>query len=174
MLIDNAQLDKGVSFFNSYTPPLRKRLVDRIIIPANGKYYNSASGTLNCWIKCGWLDPKILGRSCALLGVNNAEKRIKKWGDHKIMFISCIPRPYAGAKSSGTLHFLAIDGKRRVAGLSERNLDKLPPLATDGWRMLSFTWQFKDGKMRFILPKKIGEVEILNNIKEKDFINYFI
>ena len=31
----------------------------------------------------------------------------------------------------------------------------------------------KDGRMRFVLPKKIGEVEIFNNIEEKDFINYF-
>tara|TARA_Y100000589_G_scaffold198598_1_gene187495 strand:+ start:1383 stop:2474 length:1092 start_codon:yes stop_codon:yes gene_type:complete len=31
----------------------------------------------------------------------------------------------------------------------------------------------KDGKMRFVLPKKIGEVEIFNNIEDKDFIDYF-
>ena len=31
----------------------------------------------------------------------------------------------------------------------------------------------KDGKMRFILPTRIGEVGIYENIKESEFLKYF-
>ena len=31
----------------------------------------------------------------------------------------------------------------------------------------------REGKMRFILPTKIGEVEIYNDIKDSDFLKYF-
>ena len=31
----------------------------------------------------------------------------------------------------------------------------------------------RDGKMRFILPKKIGEVDIYNDIEESQFLKYF-
>ena len=31
----------------------------------------------------------------------------------------------------------------------------------------------RDGKMRFILPKKIGEVDINSDIHESQFLKYF-
>ena len=31
----------------------------------------------------------------------------------------------------------------------------------------------RDGKMRFILPKQIGEVDIFNDIKDSQFLKYF-
>ena len=31
----------------------------------------------------------------------------------------------------------------------------------------------RDGKMRFILPRKIGEVDIFNDIEESQFLKYF-
>ena len=31
----------------------------------------------------------------------------------------------------------------------------------------------RDGKMRFILPKKIGEVDIFNDIEDSQFLKYF-
>ena len=31
----------------------------------------------------------------------------------------------------------------------------------------------RDGKMRFILPKDIGEVDIFNDIEDSQFLKYF-
>ena len=31
----------------------------------------------------------------------------------------------------------------------------------------------RDGKMRFVLPKKIGEVDIFNDVEESQFLNFF-
>ncbi|MFA7230806.1 MAG: hypothetical protein WC071_06010, partial [Victivallaceae bacterium] len=77
----------------------------------------------------------MIGSTCALFVVNNASE-VKKWGSTSVMFISCILIQYAGG-AKGTLHFIAIDDKARVAGLSERDLTKLPPLSEDKWRMFS-------------------------------------
>ena len=150
IIIDNAQLDKGVTFFNTYQPPLKKRNVDRIAVPANGKYFSEKSGTINCWVKGPWVDPDMIGRTCALIGVQNAPKKVKNWRSSKVMFVSCIPKPKAGGQN-GALHFITIDDKSRVAGLTERNLAKLPPLPKDEWRMFSFTWDFKEGKMHQVM-----------------------
>ena len=51
---------------------------------------------------------------------------------------------------------------------------KIPNLKKESiMKILMGDKKVKDGRMRFVLPKKIGEVEIFNNIEEKDFINYF-
>ena len=51
---------------------------------------------------------------------------------------------------------------------------KIPALRKESiLKILMGDKKVKDGRMRFVLPKKIGEVEIFNNIEEKDFINYF-
>ena len=149
ILIDDAQLDKGVTFFNSYCPPLKRRGVDQIILPPDGHYYNEESGSLNCWVKGPWVQPGLIATTSALFGVHNESKE-NKWGSTSVMFISCIPKPYFGAED-GALHFITIDAKRRVAGLSESNLAKLPPLAEDEWRMFSFTWDYRDGNMHQVL-----------------------
>ena len=161
ILIDNAQLDKGVTFFNTYNPPLKMRGVDRITIPADGKYYDAKSGTINCWVKGPWVDSDMIGSICSLFAVNNASE-VKKWGSTSVMFISCIPIQYAGG-AKGTLHFIAIDDKARVAGLSERDLTKLPPLSEDKWRMFSFTWVVKDEEIHqamYVDGKKLFEKAI--------------
>ena len=31
----------------------------------------------------------------------------------------------------------------------------------------------RDGKMRFILPRKIGEVDVFNDVNESQFLKYF-
>ena len=31
----------------------------------------------------------------------------------------------------------------------------------------------RDGKMRFVLPKEIGKVDIVNDIEESQFLKYF-
>ena len=31
----------------------------------------------------------------------------------------------------------------------------------------------RDGKMRFVLPKDIGKVDIYNDIKDSEFLKYF-
>ena len=31
----------------------------------------------------------------------------------------------------------------------------------------------RDGKMRFILPREIGEVDIFNDVEESQFLKYF-
>jgi len=150
ILIDNAQLDKGVTFFNTYCPPLKRRGVDQIIVPADGTYYSEKSGTINCWVKGPWVDPGIVACTSALFGVQNVSNKEKKWGSTTVMFISCIPKLSLEAKS-GALHFITIDAKRRVAGLSEVDLSKLPPLSSDEWRMFSFTWDFNNDTMHQVL-----------------------
>ena len=51
---------------------------------------------------------------------------------------------------------------------------KIPNLKRESiMKILMGDKKVKDGRMRFVLPKRIGEVEIFNNIEEKDFINYF-
>ena len=51
---------------------------------------------------------------------------------------------------------------------------KIPSLKKESiLKILMGDKKVKEGKMRFVLPTKIGTVEIFNNIEEKNFINYF-
>lgn len=94
VIIDNAQLDMGVNYFNSFSTPLQQRSVDRIDIPANGKYFKAKQGAISVWLNVPWLnDSKVISNSiCGLFVVDNAKQRMKKWGDQVIMVINCIPR----------------------------------------------------------------------------------
>jgi len=58
VLIDNAQIDKGVNFFNSFSTPLQRRNVDWIEIPADGRFFNAEQGAVSTWLNVPWLSDK--------------------------------------------------------------------------------------------------------------------
>ena len=163
VIIDNAQLDKGVNFFNSYSTPLKRRGVDMIKIPANGKFFKAKQGAVSVWLKVPWLNNKdvVSNSICGVFVVNNEAKRIKKWGDHVIMGTSAIPRKKVTEKlRKSQFHFHTIDAKNRVCPVSARLID-LEPAAKSGWRNLVMNWQLgQDGKMStslWIDGKKLAE-----------------
>jgi len=67
VVIDNAQFDKGVSYFNSFSQPLVMRGVDVCNIPANGKYFNPEKGSIYCWLRVPWFDKSLYGEMMARL-----------------------------------------------------------------------------------------------------------
>jgi Concanavalin A-like lectin/glucanases superfamily len=151
VIIDNAQIDKGVNFFNSFSTPLKRRGVDMISIPADGRFFKPKQGAISTWLKVPWLNNKdvISNSICGIMVVDNEAKRIKKWGDHVIMGTSCIPRKKITDKMrKSNFNFYTIDAKNRVCPISEK-LINLEPAPTSGWRHLAINWQLgKDGKMK--------------------------
>lgn len=149
--IDNAQIDKGVNFFNSFSTPLKRRGVDMIKIPADGRFFKAKQGAVSVWLKVPWLNNKdvISNSICGLMVVNNEAKRKKRWGDHVIMGISCIPRKKITEKTrKSSFNFYTIDTKNRICPISERII-KLTDAPASGWRHLVINWQLgKDGKMK--------------------------
>jgi Concanavalin A-like lectin/glucanases superfamily len=177
VIIDNAQLDKGVNFFNSFSTPLKRRSVDMIKIPANGKFFKPEQGAVSVWLKVPWLNNKdvVSNAICGLFVVNNAAKRIKKWGDHVVMGISCIPRKKITDKPrKSQLHFYTIDAKNRVCPVAEKIIN-LPPAPASGWRHLVMNWQLgKDGKMKAVLwldgKKLLEKAKPFGPVKKQKFI----
>ena len=163
VIIDNAQLDKGVNFFNSYCTPLQSRGVDQIKIPADGKYFNEKQGAVSIWLKAPWLNNKdvVSNSICGIFVVDNERNRIKKWGDNVIMEINCIPRSkVTDTTRNSKFHFYTIDVKNRICPISARIIDIAAPAAS-GWRHVAINWQLgKDGNMKaelWIDGKKIIE-----------------
>lgn len=147
VIIDNAQLDRGVNFFNSFATPGKMRYCDRIEIPANGKYFNPEQGSISCWINVPWLDKNTTQEGIsAIFTAKNAPNRIKKWGDGCVMAISCIPKQKVTDKTAGMFHAISIDAENRVSALSE-SLDKIPLDASSPWHHIVYNWQVKDGKI---------------------------
>lgn|GEM_PF-4542179 len=150
ILIDNAQLDKGLGFFNSYAPPGQMRNCDIIDIPVNGKYFSAAKGAFSCWINVPWLNPEVAGDTiCVLFGVTNAEPKIKKWGATSILAISGIPKPKPSDKQAGTINAGMLDVDYRIIGTNE-NLANLK-LDEGPWHLCVVNWELKDGKMQFAM-----------------------
>lgn len=146
VIIDNAQLDKGVGFFNSFVKPMKRRNVDRIQIPANGKYFNQEKGAISCWINAPWLDSNVKSKSiCGIFSVKNAPARIKKWGDDNVLVISCISAKKID-DNPGKLSAFTIDVQNRNTMLSEPlseiKIDSLKP-----WHHIVFNWELKNGEM---------------------------
>ena len=151
VIIDNAQLDRGVSFFNSFATPGKVRSCDWIEIPANGKYFNPEQGSISCWVNVPWLDNNTVTESiCAIFAAKNAPNRIKKWGDDTVMALSCIPKQKVTDKTAGMFHAISIDAENRVSALSE-SLDKIPLDASSPWHHIVYNWQVKDGKINVSL-----------------------
>ncbi|MCF6175143.1 MAG: LamG domain-containing protein [Victivallaceae bacterium] len=177
VIVDNAQLDQGVNFFNSFSKPLKRRGVDRIKVPANGKYFKAEQGAISVWLKVPWLnDPNVISKSiCGLFVVNNTEKRMKKWGDQVIMGINAIPRKKITDKlRKGQLYLYTIDAKNRVCSIAE-TLTKLEPAPVSGWRHLVMTWQLDDaGKMNTVLwldgKKLVAKSKPYGPAKQQKFI----
>ncbi len=177
IIIDNAQLDKGVSFFNSFSSPLQRRSVDRIEIPANGKYFAEKQGAISVWLNVPWLNDKetVSDSICGLFVVDNAEKRKKKWGDHVIMGINCIPRKkYTDNSRNSQFHFYTIDAKNRVCPISLK-LQDMASAAASGWRHVVCNWQLTDdGKMKTELwldgKKQVERIKPFGPVKKQKFI----
>ena len=147
VLIDNAQLDKGLGFFNSYTPPGQLRNCDIIDIPVNGKYFSAEKGAFSCWINVPWLNPEVAGDTvCTFFGVTNAEPKVNKWGATFIATACGIPKPKASDKLAGTFNACMVDVENRSIGASEN----LANLKLDGgpWHLCVINWELKDGKMQ--------------------------
>jgi Concanavalin A-like lectin/glucanases superfamily len=176
VIIDNAQLDKGVNYFNSFSTPLKRRGVDRVVIPANGKYFKAKQGAISVWLNVPWLnDSNIVSNSiCGLFVVNNAEKRIKKWGDQVIMGISCIPRKKITDKlRKSQFHFYTVDAKNRVCPVAEK-LSSMEPAPASGWRHLVMNWQLDEaGKMKIVLwldgKKLVEKSKPFGPVKQQKF-----
>lgn len=150
ILIDNAQLDKGVGFFNSYSPPGKLRSCDIIDIPVNGKYFSPEKGSFSCWINVPWLNPEVVGETvCTFFGVTNAETKIKKWGATSIIGICGIPKPKPSDKLAGTVNAYTVDVENRVVGARE-NMANLK-LGDGPWHLWIVNWELKDGKMQFAM-----------------------
>ena len=151
VLIDNAQIDKGVNFFNSFSTPLQRRNVDWIEVPADGKFFNAEHGAVSTWLKVPWLSDKdvVSDSICGLMIVDNAEQRKKRWGDNVIMGVNCIPRKKISDKPrKNSFNFYTIDGKNRVCSVSARVIN-LEPAPDTAWRHVVINWQLgKDGKMK--------------------------
>ncbi|OGV48485.1 MAG: hypothetical protein A2017_14155 [Lentisphaerae bacterium GWF2_44_16] len=151
VIIDNAQLDRGVNFFNSFATPGKTRPCDWIEIPANGKYFNPEQGSISCWVNVPWLDKNAVSESiCAIFAAKNAPERIKKWGDDTVMALSCIPKQKVNDKTKGMFHAISIDAENRVSGLSE-SLDKFQTDSSNPWHHIVYNWQVKDGKINVSL-----------------------
>ena len=147
VLIDNAQLDKGLGFFNSYAPPGQLRNCDIIDIPVNGKYFSPEKGAFSCWINVPWLNPEVAGDTvCTFFGVTNAEPKVKKWGATMIIGVNGIPKPKPSDKLGGTVNACMVDMENRVVGISE-NLANLK-LDDGPWHLCVINWELKDGKMQ--------------------------
>lgn len=164
VIIDNAQLDKGVSYFNSFSTPLVRRNVDSINVPVNGKYFNPEKGSISCWLKVPWFDKSLYGEMMSLVNVLNAEQQKAKWGDNMMLAISCIPNKFEG-DNSGTLNAVMIDAETRVIGFTE-NLSKITVDPSLDWHLLVFTWEVKDGKAAISLNLDGGKTKL---VKEQPF-----
>lgn len=150
VIIDNAQLDTGVGFFNSYVKPMKKRNVDRIQIPADGKYFRPEKGAVSCWINAEWLNGLAPSESiCGVFTVRNATARVKRWGDDTLLNLSCIPANKTTTKP-GTFHCYIIDAKNRNVGLGQP-LNELAAVSSKKWRHVVFNWNLKDGKTNISL-----------------------
>ncbi len=177
VIIDNAQLDMGVNYFNSFSLPLKRRGVDRITIPANGKYFNAKQGAVSVWLNVPWLnDSNIISNSiCGLFVVNNAEKRMKKWGDQVILGSSCIPRKNITAPPrKSQFYFYTVDTKNRVCPVAEK-LSNMEPAPASGWRHLVMNWQLAEGgKMKIALwingKKLVEKSKPFGPTKQQKFI----
>lgn len=148
VVIDNAQLDKGVSFFNSYAPPGKMRGADIIEIPVSGKYFSPAKGAFSCWINVPWLNPEVAGDTvCTFFGVTNAETKIKKWGATSVIEINGIPKQKLSDKLAGTVNAYMVDTENRAVSAGENisnlKLDKGP------WHLWVVNWEVKDGRIQF-------------------------
>ena len=149
-LIDNAQLDKGLGFFNNYAPPGQLRNCDIIDISVNGKYFSPEKGAFSCWINVPWLNPEVAGDTvCTFFGVTNAETKIKKWGATSIIGICGIPKPKPSDKLAGTINSYMVDAENRSIPASE-NLTNLK-LDEGPWHLCVINWELKDGKMQFAM-----------------------
>lgn len=148
VIIDNAQLDKGVGFFNSYAPPGKMRNPDIIEIPVNGKFFVPEKGAFSCWVNVPWLNPDVTSDAiCSFFGVANAEPKIKKWGATTIIGINGIPKQKSSDKRAGTVNAYMVDTNNRAVSTNENianlKLDKSP------WHLWVVNWQVKDGKIQF-------------------------
>lgn len=150
ILIDNAQLDKGVGFFNSYSPPGKLRSCDIIDIPVSGKFFSPEKGSFSCWVNVPWLNTEVAGDTvCAFFGVANAEPKIKKWGAVNIIGVSGIPKNRPSDKLAGTVNAYTVDVENRVVGARE-NMANLK-LGDGPWHLWVVNWELKDGKMQFAM-----------------------
>lgn len=81
----------------------------------------------------------------------------------------------AGDISSSKGYWKAEESHRQNNLLKEYNLPiDIPKIGKDNiLKILMGDKKVRGGKMRFILPKEIGKVDIFDNIKDTDFLNYF-
>jgi hypothetical protein len=174
VIIDDAMLDKGLGFFNSYAKPLKKRNVDRIEIPANGKYFHPEKGAVSCWINAPWLNAMACSDVyCGIFTVRNAPARIKKWGDSTILNMNCSPKRTTNGKC-GTLYAYIIDAKTRNASLA-KPLNKLKQVPAKTWRHLVFNWNVKDKQATLSLyvdgEKMLSTIKPFDSAKKPLLIN---
>ena len=178
IIIDDAQLDKGVNFFNSFSKPLKLRNVDTISIPADKQFFDAAKGAVSAWVNVPWLNSKniISNSSCCLFAVKNAKKKINKWGDHIVMVMNCIPQNKPDTeRDNSLLYFFTIDSEERPCKVSERLL-KLPDTTESGWRHLVYNWELKsDDNMKISIwldGEKLTETsKPFGPVKKPEFIN---
>ncbi|MHC4872939.1 MAG: hypothetical protein ACYTFY_13940 [Planctomycetota bacterium] len=148
--IDNAQLDKGVNFFNTYSEPLVRRSVDVIYLPPQKNLLNIEQGAISCWLNVPWLnDPDIVSNSiCSFFSLLNEEKRQEKWGDNVIMGISAIARKKpSDKKEKSALHYSCIDKDIKVTAVSAK-FSEFGEAPEDGWRLLILNWKLEAGQMK--------------------------
>lgn len=145
-LIDNAQLDRGHGFFNSFKSNIKMSYYKAIDVPVNGKYFSAAEGSFSCWIKTPWMNPEVAGNEvCTFFFANNAEQKIRKWGSTYVIGVCGIPRKNQSDKIAGTLNAYTVDAENHVVAVSN-NLDVLK-FDENQWHLLAVTWKLKDGKM---------------------------
>lgn len=150
ILIDNAQLDKGVSFFNSYVQPGQLRGTDIIDIPVSGKYFLPEKGAFSCWINVPWLNPEATGdASCPLFGVANLDPKIKKWGANRIIGIGGTLKPKQSDKRDGSVKAYAVDAETKLIEISENTANL--KLGDSPWHFWVVNWELTDGKMRLAM-----------------------
>ena len=144
VIVDNLMLDQGRNYANPWIPPMKKRGVDKIIIPAGEKYIKTARGAISCWINVPWLnDPQCTAKGVSTLLQTKGEAPSGK----TLMAFTGIPRrsPLESPKVS-RCYFFMFDKKKRCCSL-QIPTSELPAAPENNWRHLVLNWQYENGKL---------------------------
>ncbi|HAH86397.1 MAG TPA: hypothetical protein DCL60_03385 [Armatimonadetes bacterium] len=146
VLIDNVQLEKGTTFANTFSEPLKIRGCDWITVPANGGYFNQKQGSISCWVKAPWLENKeFTDVGGSIFSAVCTKPEYTGWGANTAMNIIAWPKSKKGKVTQGNIYHVMID---RTKGMCSGSfgLDQVKPSAT-GWHHMVFNWKYENGQM---------------------------
>ena len=145
-LIDNVQLEKGATFANSFSEPLKMRGCDWITVPAGGVYFNQKQGSISCWVNAPWLENKEFS-DCggAIFSAACDKPEYTGWGANTAMNMIAWPKSKKGGVEQGNMHHVMVDRTKGMLSASF-GLDQVKPSAT-GWHHMVFNWKYENNQM---------------------------